>query len=286
MNVTPRQPGMLFAAGSPERSQIAVYGMPFDGTASFRPGSRFGPQAIREATYGLELFSPAQGQEVSAEAIWDALDLVVPAGGVQAALLGIERFVDGILDQGLIPFGLGGEHLVSLAPVRALAKRHPDLWLVQFDAHPDLRDTFQGESLSHATVMRRILDIIGPGRVLQFGVRSADKDEWPLTHRLPVTPQGMAEARRLIGDGACYLSLDIDGFDPAFAPGTGTPEPGGFSWQEWEALLGQLSGFNWVGMDLVEVAPQLDPSGITAVLAAKAVRELLIILAAGPGHVA
>ena len=285
MSLSARRPGMMFAQGKAEESQIAVYGMPFDGTASFRPGSRFGPQAIREATYGLELFSPIQGQEVPVHSIWDALDLELPAGGVKRALSGIEHFVDGILDQGLIPFGLGGEHLVSLAPVRALAKRHSDLWLIQFDAHPDLRDTFQGESLSHATVMRRILDIIGPGRVLQFGVRSADKDEWPLTHRLPVTVEGMETARRLVGDRPCYLSLDIDGFDPAFAPGTGTPEPGGFSWQDWEALIGPMTGFTWVGMDLVEVAPQLDPFGITELLAAKAVRELLIILSAS-GHAA
>ena len=278
MTARPRLPGMLFAQGDPDRSRVAVYGMPFDATASFRPGSRFGPQAIREASYGLETFSVAQGQELATDLVWDALDLELPAGGVKAALAGIEGWVDEVLERGLIPFGLGGEHLVSLAPIRALAKRQADFWVIQFDAHPDLRESYQGEKLSHATVMRRVLDILGPGRVLQFGLRSGEKDEWPLTHRLPMSPAGVAMAREIIQDAPCYLSLDIDGFDPAYAPGTGTPEPGGFTWQEWEATLPELAQIHWLGMDLVEVAPGLDPSGITAVLAAKAVRELLVIL--------
>lgn len=278
MTARPRLPGMLFAEGVPETSRVAVYGMPFDATASFRPGSRFGPQAIREASYGLETFSPAQDKELATQLVWDALDLSLPAGGVKAALAGIEGWVEEILARELLPFGLGGEHLVSLAPIRALTRRHPGMWVIQFDAHPDLRHSFQGVTLSHATVMRRVLDILGPGKVLQFGLRSGEKDEWPLSHRLPMTEAGMATALELIQDNPAYLSLDIDGFDPAYAPGTGTPEPGGFSWQEWEALLPQLGELNWVGMDLVEVAPGLDPSGMTAVLAAKAVRELLIIL--------
>lgn len=271
----------MFAQGDDASAKVVLYGMPFDGTTSFRPGTRFGPEGVRQATYGLELYSPVQDAEVSVDRVADMGDLDLSISSVEAVLSEIEEAVDAIAVRGQIPFGLGGEHLVTLGVIRSLARHHKDLCILQFDAHTDWREEFLGSPLSHATVMKRCRDILGPDRIFQIGIRSGTKEEFDTADFLSRPLDGLARALEKIGSRPVYLTFDIDGFDPSEAPGTGTPEPGGFTWGELEPYLAALHGKVWVGADIVEVAPGLDPSGRTEVLAAKLLREILIIFARG-----
>lgn len=276
------QPGhLLFASGDPTRAPLAVYGMPFDGTTSYRPGTRSGPLAIREASTSLEFYSPKQGRELDPERVADLGDLEFPFGNPEAVLGRIDDAVTGLAKQGRFPLGLGGEHLVTLGAIRALARVHPDLSIVQLDAHTDLRDAYEGEKLSHATVIRRCQDLLGPGRIYQFGIRSGTREEFEAAAFLSSDLSRLEEAIHRIGNGPAYLTVDIDVFDPAYAPGTGTPEPGGISFRELEAALPHLTGPRWIGADIVEVSPGWDPTGRTPVLAAKLLRELIIVFQKG-----
>lgn len=255
---------------------ICLFGAPFDATASFRPGARFGPAAIREASYGLETFSPVLIADLEDCSFMDRGDLELPFGDPAPALDMIEATAQEILSQKMTPFLLGGEHLVTLGAIRAVAKAYPDLRVVHLDAHADLRDEYLGMRLSHATVMRRVLDLLGPDAVRQIGVRSCTRQE----HALASTFTSQAEQIALrIGEKPCYLTCDLDILDPSVLPGTGTPEPGGLMFNELTHMLTSIiTRLNIVGLDVVELAPQLDPSGVSAVVAAKVVRECIIAL--------
>jgi len=271
----------MFAQGDDASAKVVLYGMPYDGTTSFRPGTRFGPEGVRQATYGLETYSPIQDAELPLDAITDMGDLDLPVSSVEAVLARIEEAVDAIDGRGQFPFGLGGEHLVTLGTIRSLARRHKDLCILQFDAHTDWRQEFLGSSLSHATVMKRCQDILGPHSIFQFGIRSGTKEEFETADFLSRSLEALPRALEEIGSRPVFLTFDVDGFDPFEAPGTGTPEPGGFTWNDLEPYLAAFQGKMWVGADIVEVAPGLDLSGRTEVLAAKLLRELLIIFARG-----
>lgn len=261
--------------------RVCLLGAPFDSTASFRPGARFGPAAIREASFGLETFSPALNGDLEDHAFMDLGDLELPFGDPNPALLMIEKAVAGVLSAGRVPFLLGGEHLVSLGAIRAAFQAYPELTIVHLDAHADLRDDYLGQKLSHATVMRRASELLAPESIRQIGVRSCTREEYGLAGALRSLPENVALR---VGEKPCYLTCDLDVLDPSVLPGTGTPEPGGMSFQELAStLVALITRLNVVGMDVVELAPNLDPTGVSAVVAAKVVRECLIALGRAPG---
>ncbi len=272
--------GFLECTGAPG-APLSLLGVPFDGTCSYRPGARFGPAAVREASWSLETYSPDLGADLDGAAVADLGDLDLPPGDTGRVLAAAEAAAREIAGRGGRLVAIGGEHLVTLPLVRAAADRHPDLTLVQFDAHADLRDDYLGQLLSHATVIRRCEEVLGPGRIRQFGVRSGTREEfaWMRDHGslAPATAEGVREALAG-GTGPIYLSVDLDVFDPGFLPGTGTPEPGGMDWNGFSACLGAVlgNGRPVIGADVVELSPPWDPTGASAVLAAKVVREILV----------
>ncbi|MCL6636555.1 MAG: agmatinase [Alicyclobacillus sp.] len=262
-------------------AQAVLYGMPMDWTVSFRSGARLGPARIREVSVGLEEYSPYLDRDLSELRYHDAGDLALPFGNPQQSVQLIYHFVRGLFAAGKFPLGLGGEHLAALGPLQAAWETFPDLRVVHIDAHTDLREHYEGEPYSHATVIRKVCDAIGPDRVYQFGIRSGTRAEfqWARQHT-HFYPFAVADPlRRVLPELAgypVYVTWDIDVFDPAFAPGTGTAEHGGISPQEAFAAIQTLSQLQVVGFDLVEVAPAIDPSELSQILAAKLVREALL----------
>lgn len=271
------EPWRFIGAGAAEQAETVLLGLPLDSTSSFRPGSRFGPQGIRAASWGLETYSPVWRRDLQELAFADLGDIALPFGNAALALQKIESVYDALLADGLFCVGFGGEHLVTLAPVRAAERLHPELCVVQLDAHADLRDQYLGEPLSHASVLYHIQRLVGTARVFQLGIRSGEREEMLRADQLWPDLAALDHVVKAIGGRPTYLTIDIDVVDPAFAPGTGTPEPGGITAAELlDAARLLSSGLNLVACDIVEVAPMLDPSGRTAILAAKATREILL----------
>ena len=269
------------------KAPIAIFGAPLDETTSFRPGTRFGPSAAREASHALELYSLRQKRSLRPEDHVDMGDLTLPLGSVRDALGVIRDAATEILASGRKFMAIGGEHLITLPLVEALSRLYTDMVVVQMDAHADLRQEFTGTALSHATVMRRVVDLLGPGRLYQLGIRSADRRELEEAEGLTeVHFYKVREPLRTvlpkIAGRPVYISIDIDVVDPAFAPGTGVPEPGGITSQELLDALSMFKGQNVVGSDLVEVAPAYDSTGQTGLLAATVVRECLLLLNPSP----
>ncbi len=265
-----------------------ILGCPLDLTVSYRPGSRFGPAAIRSASKILETYSPALDRDLEEIALADLGDLDLPPGNLSRSLELMEEAAATVFRDGKFLLALGGEHLVSLPLVRAAHARYPGLALLHFDAHYDLRSDYAGERLSHATVLRRIAEEMGGENIWHFGIRSGTRDEvaFAREHTHPFLPvAAVAAVAGKLGSRPVYLSLDIDVVDPAFAPGTGTPEPGGATAGEILAVVQSLAAIRpplrVVGLDLVEVSPASDPSERTAVLAAKIVREGLLAFGEG-----
>lgn len=279
-----RAKGYLECEGAPG-APFSLLGLPFDGTCSFRPGARFGPGAIREASWVLETYSPALDLDLDGTKVADLGDLDLAGPDPWAEIGEAAREV---LATGTRLLALGGEHSVTPPLVAAHLERHPDLAVLQFDAHADLRPEYLGEARSHACAVRRCLDLLPPERVAQFGIRSGTREEfgWMREHGtlFPADPEGVRRALDRAG-GPLYLTVDLDVFDPAHLPGTGTPEPGGITYREFEACLQAIrdSGRPVVGADVVELSPGWDPTGKSAVLAAKVVREVLLLMGAGRG---
>lgn len=257
------------------------FGIPMDFTASFQPGSRFGPSRIREASYALETYSLALDRDLEELQVMDAGDLDLPFGNVAESLRRIEETAAEIWTQGRRFVAVGGEHLVTLPLVRALVRHLPDLTVVHWDAHADLREEYLGERLSHATVLRRVSECLLPDHLYQYGIRSATRDEaqfgYAHGHFYPqevLTPlrQTLAE----LENRPVYVTIDVDVIDPAFMPGTGTPEPGGVSAAEIFEAITLLSRLDVVGLDVVETMPAADVSQRSAVLSAKIVRQALL----------
>ncbi|NMA65219.1 MAG: agmatinase, partial [Clostridiaceae bacterium] len=238
-----------------EESDIIVFGAPFDGTVSFRPGSRFGPSAIRNESYGIETYSPYQNADLTDIKGNDAGDLPLPFGDTVHALNMIKEFTLNIVTDNKIPIMLGGEHLVTLPAVEAVLEKNTDLCIIHLDAHTDLRDDYLGIKLSHATVMRRIWDKLGDKRIWQFGIRSGEKYEFEWAHDhtflTPFNLDGAEKALEAIGNRPIYLTIDLDVLDPSVFPGTGTPEHGGVSFKELLDFIIKLRGKNIVAADLV-----------------------------------
>ena len=267
-----------------EDAKIVIFGAPFDSTTSFRPGARFGSSAIRHESFGLEIYSPYQDKEITDCPIFDSGDIELCFGSSEKALEDIEERAETILNDGKIPFMIGGEHLVTLGAVRAAFKKHPDMHLIQFDAHCDLRDDYLGAKLSHAAVVRRCHDFLGDGRIHQFCIRSGEKAEFEFaskhTDMHKFNFDGLKEtlsdliARKV----PVYLTIDLDCMDPGIFPGTGTPEAGGVSFTELLNAMVEVSKCNIIGADVNELAPMLDTSGASTAAACKVVRELLIAI--------
>ena len=260
---------------------IRIIGAPFDGTVSFRPGARFGPVAIRDASDGVETYSPFLDADLEEVSYADGGDLELPMGNTERVLSVIREAVEDCLNDDAIPFLLGGEHLVSLPAIGAVYEKYPDLVVVQLDAHADQRQDYMGVKLSHACVMRRVSELLGEEHIRQLGIRSGTRKEYALMRDYGTLTtfreEHLADLKAWIGSRPVYLTVDLDVFDPACFPGTGTPEPGGIDWWTFQRLIRALQGCDIVGLDAVELAPQLDGSGCSSVLAAKAVREMLLL---------
>lgn len=267
-----------------EEAKIVLFGAPFDSTTSFRPGARFGSAAMRHESFGIETWSPYQQKELTDYAVFDSGDLELCFGSAEMALADIEARAREILDAGKLPLLLGGEHLVTLGSVRAVAKKYPDLHIVHFDAHADLRDDYLGARLSHACVIRRCHDILGDGRIHQFCIRSGDKSEFAFakshTEMHPFSFDGLAECceKLAAANVPVYFTIDLDCLDPACFPGTGTPEAGGVTFPQLLDAILTVAKTNVVAADVNELAPMLDQSGVSTAMACKVLRELLLAL--------
>lgn len=264
-----------------EQAKLVLVGAPMDFTTSYRPGTRMGPQQIRSVSYGLEEYSVYLDKDLNQCQYYDAGDVVIPFGNVTAGLNNIGQTVKQILLDGKIPLLMGGEHLVSLPAILQVAERYPNLAVLHFDAHADLREHYLGETNSHATVIRRVADLIGGNNIYQFGIRSGTREEFQYARRhtnmyVDELLAPLAELIPKLQGRPVYITLDIDVVDPAYAPGTGTPEPGGCTAGEIIRAVHMLAPLKVVGMDLVEVSPVLDPSERTAILAAKLIREAIL----------
>ena len=266
-----------------EEADTVLFGAPFDCTTSYRPGTRFGSAAIRHESYGLESYSPYQDRDLLDALVFDSGDLELPFGSPERALADIEERAALILQAGKRPFLLGGEHLVTLGAVRAAVKRFPDLHIVHFDAHADLRSEYLGVSLSHACVLHRCWELVGDGRIFQFGIRSGDREEfrWGASHVKTnrFSFEGLEETLRSLAGQPVYFTVDLDVLDPSVFPGTGTPEPGGVSFDELRrAATLVCRSANVVACDVNELSPPYDPSGNSTAAACKIVREMLLAL--------
>ena len=261
-------------------SKIVIFGVPYDSTTSFRPGTRFGPSAMRNESFGIETYSPYQDKDLLDINVFDSGDLELIFGTPEKALSDIEAAADEILNDNKIPCMIGGEHLVTLGSVRAAAKRYSNLHIVHFDAHADLREDYLGERFSHACVMHRCHDILGDGRIYQFGIRSGDREEFNFAENHTIMQKfnfdGLKEAVEKIGQNPVYFTLDLDVLDPSQFPGTGTPEAGGVVFTELLNAIKEVSKLNIVGFDVNELCPVYDQSGASTALACKLLREILL----------
>ena len=268
-----------------EDARIVLFGAPFDSTTSYRPGTRFASRTMRAESYGLETYSPGQDLDLEDAAVYDGGDLELCFGDTQAALDAIEQYAASVHADGKLPFLIGGEHLVTLPAFRAAYEKYKDIMVIHFDAHTDLREDYLGAKLSHATVLRRIWDIVGDGRIFQFGIRSGERAEfyWAKEHtqlrKFDFT--GLDRAIAECGNRPIYLTIDLDVMDPSCFPGTGTPEAGGVTFlQLLQAALQVIRDGRVVACDMVELSPPYDPSGYSTATALKLLREMLLALEA------
>lgn len=265
-----------------EESKIVLFGAPFDSTTSYRPGTRFASSAIRNESFGIETYSPYLDKDLTDYKIFDGGDLELTFGNPGRALKDIEEFSSQIIKDGKIPFMIGGEHLVTLGAVSAAVKVYEDLHIIHFDAHADLRDDYLGETLSHASVMRRCWDLVGDNKIFQFGIRSGDRGEfrWGKDHvkTTKFTFEGLEKVIESLKGKPVYFTIDLDVLDPSAFPGTGTPEAGGVTFLDLLSAVRKVSKLNIVGLDMNELSPIYDQSGASTALACKLVREILLLL--------
>jgi len=263
-------------------SDLVIFGIPFDGTVSFKPGTRFGPQAVRQELDGLETYSPYLDKDLLDYKVCDLGDISLPFGNTDKEIELIENEARNFVADGKKTLAVGGEHLVSYPLIKAYLEKYPDMHIVHLDAHADLRDDYMGEKLSHATVMRRVFDEMNTGRIWQFGIRSGTKEEFEFAAENTVMQKfdlaGVEELIDLLVNQPVYISIDLDVFDPSIFSGTGTPEPGGVTFKELMVALQQMTALNIVGGDVVELSPHYDLSGVSTAVACKVLRELALIM--------
>ena len=267
-----------------DEARVVLFGAPFDSTTSFRPGTRFAGPAIRGDSWGLETYSPYQDRDLTDCHIFDSGDLELAIGDSEKVLAVIEERAETILKDDKLPFLIGGEHLVTLGSIRAAARKYPDLHIIHLDAHTDLREDYLGVRLSHACVIRRCWEILGNGRIHQFGIRSGEKDEfeWAKSGHTSLHPfdlEGLEETVESLQGKPVYFTLDLDVLDPSVFPGTGTPEPGGIDYMTLQrAVIAVCQNVCLVGCDANELCPPYDASGVSTAVACKIIREMLLAI--------
>lgn len=266
-------------------SPVVIYSAPFDATTSFRPGTRFGGNAVRVDSIGVEWYSPYRDANLKNYNTCDVGDLDLPVGNVPLVLKKVEKAVSDFVNDGKVPIMVGGEHLASYPAIKAVFEKYPDLHVIHLDAHTDLRDEFLGMKMSHATFLRRCHDILGDGKIFQFGIRSGDQKEFEwineghvYSHKYDLETLDVICEK--IKDKPVYITIDLDVLDPSVFPGTGTPEAGGITFKEFLWAFDQFDNKlnNIVGADLMELSPMLDPSGTSNACAAKALREMVLVI--------
>jgi len=272
----------MASCDSYEEASVVMVGVPMDFTCSFRPGTRFGPQKIREVSIGIEEYSIYMDKDLTDFKYFDCGDLDLPFGNVEGSLALIGDSAGEIIKDGKFPLFIGGEHLISVPVIRKVYEKYgDDLIVVQFDAHADLREGYIGCANSHASAVRRLTEFMPAGNIYQFGIRSGTRDEFEFarknTHLYPFEVlEPVKKVMDNFRDKPIYITLDIDVVDPAYANGTGTPEPGGISSKELIQAVNLLCSLNIVGFDIVEVSPPYDASDRTALLAAKIIRDVIL----------
>lgn len=260
-----------------DKSDIVMLGLPFDGTVSYRSGSRFAPEQIRLASWGLEEYSPRFDKFLWEVNFHDAGDLEFPPGNTYKTLDVIEQNVEDIYKDGKRVFGIGGEHLVTLPEIRAVSKLYKNLAIIHFDAHTDLREEYLGEEMSHAAVIRHCTKIVGAENLRQIGIRSGMKEEFEFMKKNNTLATKYSDLDAL-KDKKIFVTVDLDVLDTSIMPGTGTPEVGGLEFNELMGWFEYLKNFDIVGADVVELAPDYDSSGASTAVATKVIRELLMVL--------
>jgi len=270
----------ISAKASFSEADVVLLGCPYDGSASFRPGARFGPSAIRRASWGIETYSPYLQKDLACLKIHDIGDLELPLGEKKLSLDLVQKAARKIFSAKKFPIFLGGDHLITLPIAEELLRIYPNLHILHIDAHTDLREDYLGETLSHSTVMRRVVERLGKGRLLQVGIRSGTEEEFQLAKRMnslvPLEKKYFNGMLRHLKDKPVYISLDLDVIDPGLLPGVGTPEPGGLTFQNLISLFKGLQHLHIIGFDLVELTPDYDPSQISSVTASVILREMIL----------
>lgn len=290
-----KAPGVSYEWGQPatkfNKNGIHLIGFEFDGTACFRKGTRLGPEAIRDIVYGIEGYSPYL--DLDLEDVADIYDLGnLPVGETDDADKNWQQATDAFFalakghdlkKENIRVVTLGGEHSISYAPIKTYLENFDDLVLLHLDAHADLRDGYEGHHFSHASIIRRSLDHFGKGHdLIQYGIRSGTKEEYVEMHErqslMTSRDQFFTKIDSIPDDRPIYMTLDLDFFDPAYLPGTGTPEAGGEDFHTYIKLMKKLKTKNLVGADITELSPELDPSNNSSVFACKVLREVMLIL--------
>ena len=280
--------GAIFMGAQREIDQcrVSLLGVPYDGTCCFRPGARFGPSAVREDSYGIETYCPQLNLDLEDIKFTDIGSLDVPLGDAKLTLDYIRDATDILLKKNLKPLIIGGEHSITSGVIKSLITNYPDLIMLQLDAHADLRDEWLGSKFSHACTMKRCLEILPSKKIFQIGIRSGTKSEFLemnnskrlIQHTLGKNAKSLEEALKSFKGRPIYLTFDLDWFDPSIMPGTGTPEPGGYFWGDFAAIINVIKSHNLIGADVVELSPKLDNTGISSILAAKVIRSLIMLL--------
>ncbi len=280
MNLPFIEQSFLSAKTSFKEAKAVILGCPYDGSASFRPGARFGPSAIRKASWGIETYSPYLKKDLTRFSIHDMGDLELPLGEKKTSLDLIRKALRKILSAGKFPILLGGDHLITLPIIEEVARIHPDLHLIHIDAHTDLREDYLGETLSHSTVMRKVVDRLGKGRLFQIGIRSGTEEEFALAKKMKsivsLDQSSLKSMVKHLRNKPVYISLDLDVVDPGLLPGVGTPEPGGLTFRELLSIIKILQPLKVIGFDLVELTPDYDPTQISSVTASVILREITL----------
>jgi agmatinase len=258
-------------------SDIVMLGMPFDGTVSYRSGSRFAPEMIRLASWGLETYSPEFEKDLEDVNFHDIGDLDFPLGNTYKSLELIKENVEQIYADDKKVFGIGGEHLVTLPTIQAISQYYKNITLLHFDAHTDLRKEYLGEEMSHSAVIYHIGGIIGFENIKQIGIRSGMQEEFDLMKKYN-TRLNFPEQLSKLKNKNIFVTVDLDILDPSVMPGTGTPEAGGFTFNELMDWFKELKGLNIIGADVVELSPHYDASGVSTAVASKVIRELLMCM--------
>tara|TARA_B100000700_G_scaffold209080_1_gene229863 strand:+ start:1822 stop:2715 length:894 start_codon:yes stop_codon:yes gene_type:complete len=269
-----------------DNCKVSLFGVPYDGTSCFRPGSRFGPSAVREDSYGIETYCPQLNLDLDDINFADLGSLDIPIAGTELIIKYVHYATDFVLKNNLKPLIIGGEHSITHGVIESIITNYPDLIMIQLDAHADLRNEWLGNKFSHACTMKRCLEILPTKKIFQVGIRSGTKLEFlEMKNTKSLIPHHSGEhavylhkALEGLKGTPIYLTFDLDWFDPSIMPGTGTPEPGGYFWQDFAEIIEILKCHNLIGADVVELSPKLDNSGISSILAAKVIRSLIMLL--------